>query len=53
MTHSADPEAVHGIFEYLEDKFLFLDKLGRLMLIELLCLLESQLIVVIKLVSVY
>ncbi|BFZ04518.1 hypothetical protein BsWGS_07556 [Bradybaena similaris] len=28
VTHSADPEAVHGIFEYLEDKLLFLDKLG-------------------------
>lgn len=29
VTHSSDPNSVHGIFEYLEDRFLFLDKLGR------------------------
>ncbi|XP_059147060.1 phosphatidylinositol 4-kinase alpha-like [Physella acuta] len=28
VTHSSDPNSVHGIFEYLEDRFLFLDKLG-------------------------
>uniref|UniRef100_A0A2C9JIA0 1-phosphatidylinositol 4-kinase n=1 Tax=Biomphalaria glabrata TaxID=6526 RepID=A0A2C9JIA0_BIOGL len=28
VTYSTDPGAIHGIFEYLEDKFLFLDKLG-------------------------
>ncbi|XP_012945848.1 phosphatidylinositol 4-kinase alpha, partial [Aplysia californica] len=28
VTHSTDPEAVFGIFEYLEDKFIFADKLG-------------------------
>ncbi|RUS74515.1 hypothetical protein EGW08_017722, partial [Elysia chlorotica] len=28
VTHTSDPTAVYGIFDYLEDKFLFLDKLG-------------------------
>ncbi|GFO06729.1 phosphatidylinositol 4-kinase alpha-like, partial [Plakobranchus ocellatus] len=28
VTYTSDPTAVYGIFDYLEDKFLFLDKLG-------------------------
>ncbi|KAK3796327.1 hypothetical protein RRG08_021349 [Elysia crispata] len=28
VTHTSDPTAVYGIFDYLEDKFIFLDKLG-------------------------
>ena len=30
VTHTSDPTAVYGIFDYLEDKFLFLDKLGKI-----------------------
>ncbi|KAH9492192.1 Phosphatidylinositol 4-kinase alpha [Bulinus truncatus] len=28
VTYTTDPSAIYGVFEYLEDKFLFLDKLG-------------------------